>query len=378
MPTALIEQISVCQCHLTLDFTYSPKEFGGHLTDCHPLLFRVQAGGQVGLGECFSDGGEWELALESAQRLLGADPMRLEGLLESLSCARLRERRVREGLSIALYDLVGRLAGVPTYVLLGGCQRRVVPGMPVVHVAPPEVMARRAAKWVDEGYRYVKLKLYGEAAPDLAAVERVRRQVGPDVELQADANRGYADIGQAQEQMRRLAGLGVAVVEDLLDGGPEAYCELPRDLGPKIMVDNEAWWPNVQRVVALGAADVINHHPNNQGGLGTALRVDAVATAAGLITAIGSSGLLGIQDAAFQTLSAVVGLQRPCEDIGLLPYCEGPTAGEYHWQGYPSAVAEPYPIVSGQVRIPARPGLGVEVDEARLASLREREAVVRT
>ena len=132
------------------------------------------------------------------------------------------------------------------------------------------------------------------------------------------------------------------------------------------MVDRQATWPHVNQVIRAGAADVINHHPNNQGGLATALQIDAVATAAGLETAIGSSGLFGIQDAAFQALSSVMGLTRPCEDIGLLPYHSGPTEGEYAFDREPGVVESPYPIERGVIHISDQPGLGVEVDADKL------------
>ena len=100
-----------------------------------------------------------------------------------------------------------------------------------------------------------------------------------------------------------------------------------------------------------------------------ALDIDAVATAAGLETAIGSSGHFGIQDTAFQVLSSVIGLTRPCEDIGILPYYEGPTKGEYKFDRKPSAIKHPYPIIDGVIHIPDEPGLGIELDRRKLDAL---------
>ena len=109
-----------------------------------------------------------------------------------------------------------------------------------------------------------------------------------------------------------------------------------------------------------------NQHPNNQGGLATAIQIAAVAEAAGLTTAIGSSGRFGIQDAAFQTLSSVIGLSRPCEDIGLIPYFSGPTKGEYAFEHEPTVIRKPYPIVDGVIHISDEPGLGIELDRESL------------
>ena len=76
--------------------------------------------------------------------------------------------------------------------------------------------------------------------------------------------------------------------------------------------------------------------------------------------------MFGIQNAAFQTLSCVIGIPRPCEDIGLLPYYSGPTVGEYPFDREPSVLKKPYPIESGVIRVPDEPGLGVELDRDRL------------
>ena len=133
------------------------------------------------------------------------------------------------------------------------------------------------------------------------------------------------------------------------------------------MVDKQSYWPNVREVVECGAADVINHHPNLRGGLDLALKIDDVASAWGIPTAVGSSGVFGIQDAAFQALSAVVGVTRPCEDIGLQPYYSGPTRGEYDFDRDPDLLRRPYSIVRGTIQIPDRPGLGVDLDPRKLS-----------
>ena len=94
-----------------------------------------------------------------------------------------------------------------------------------------------------------------------------------------------------------------------------------------------------------------------------------MARAAGLETAIGSSGVFGIQDAAFMQLACVIGLTRPCEDIGMEPYAIGPARGEYAFDGPPGVIRRAYPIEEGVIAVPDAPGLGVELDPAALRRL---------
>ena len=365
---------------MEVGFSYS----SGTLDRARAIVWEVDAGEHAGLGECgfaaeksvpgismsFDEGSSEGLraGLESwVGPVPGGDAVALEALLPPMP----RELDwdllvVREGLSIALHDLVGRAHDLPVHALLGGARRTQVPGMPVVHVGPTEVMARRALAWVEAGYRYLKVKFRGDLEADEDGIRGIREAVGPGVSIQVDANDGYAEMAEAERAIRALVPLEIDLFEDMLAAPIQDIAELRTRTGVRVMVDRQATWPYVHEVVRAGAADVINHHPNNQGGLATALQIDAAATAAGLQTAVGSSGLFGIQDAAFQMLSCVIGLARPCEDIGLLPYYSGPTEGEYAFDREPTVIRNPYPIEEGVIHVPERPGLGIELDRDRL------------
>lgn len=289
--------------------------------------------------------------------------------INSVACNDNRLRSYREGLSIALFDLFGKRMGANVSTLLGGAQRKVFPVMPVVHVGPPEQMARRARKWADAGCRYLKIKYRGQRHEDIEAMGAIREVVGPEILLQVDANSGYTDVDEAVAAIRDLEPYNVEVVEDFFAGDLADFARVRLAIKPKIMLDRQAYFPNVQKIVALGAADIINMHPHRQGGLDVAMKINAGAESAGIPTAIGSCHLMGVGNAAFQLLASVVGLTRPCEEIGLGPYFNGPTAGEYEISDDPTIVAKPFPIENGQITIRETPGLGIEVDRKRLEAV---------
>jgi len=384
----IIRRIRGHVVQVRLNFTYS----SGTLEHARAIIWEIDAGDFAGLGECGislekscpglaaglgggSDAGLADAIRPWATPLLGRDARELESLLPPLSHQLDWDLLViREGLSIALHDLVGRASGLPLHALLGGARRRVFPGMPVVHVGPTEVMVRRASKWASAGYRFLKIKFRGQLDEDAHALRAIRHAVGDAVALAVDANAGYPRIDDALRAILALAPCRVDYFEDMLNGPLEDMAALRRlvreQCGARIMVDRQATWPHIHDVVRVGAADVINHHPDNQGGLASALAINAVACAAGLETAIGSSGIMGIQDAAFMQLACIIGLSRPCEDISLMPYFNGPTRGEYDFDHEPTVIQQGYPVECGVIHVPDLPGLGVELDPDRLQRFR--------
>ncbi|MDD5676722.1 MAG: enolase C-terminal domain-like protein [Kiritimatiellae bacterium] len=376
-----IEKVSAHIVQMPCGFTYSE---GSHKMS-RAVIWEIAAGGHVGIGECRFPTDEADvnrleltpaacrhfkdtLALTGiASALIGKSAYELEALLPDLTRRVNNEQTViREGLSIALYDLVGKARGLPVHTLLGGKRRSRVPGMPVLHTYSVERMVRSAQAWVNDGYRFLKIKpplLLEEA---IAVLRGIRQAVGPEISIQFDTNQGYKKFADAESAIRALEPFKIDIYEDILDAPMDQLAELRRRTGVKIMYDFEASWQKIYEICRADAADIINQHPNNQGGLAVALQIATVAAAAGIPTAIGSSGRFGIQDAAFQMLSSVIGLPRPCEDIGFMPYYNCPAKGNYTFDREPSLVKKPYPIVNGVIHIPDDPGLGIELDRERL------------
>ena len=67
-----------------------------------------------------------------------------------------------------------------------------VPILRILAIKTPPEMAAAARKLVDRGYRYLKIKVHGHVAEDVARVAAIRREVGDDVHLTIDANQSYS------------------------------------------------------------------------------------------------------------------------------------------------------------------------------------------
>jgi len=360
------------------------------LDHANSLVVAVSHRDLVGWGEVFLPRVEpqWTWAGRVLPPLLGADAGELDALLDRWPAAeRPKMSRgecstychpevdlVAEATSFALHDLVARSRGVPIRELFGPVARTEVPGMPCVTLGAPEAMAELAAAWAGLGYRHVKLKLAGTLQDDLRRVAAARRAVGDAVSLQVDANNSYVSLDNALELIAALNEQRVEVVEDLFGFGELADCRRAKDmLTGKYMVDKDAYWPNVLALLEQGVAALVNQHPHNQGRVSYALNIARAAAAAGVSSQIGASGILGVQNAAYQQLAAVVGVDRPCEDIGLHRYHDGPSRGVYRFDRRPSILVEELPQSNGLIHLNGRPGLGVEVDLGKLRCVAVKE-----
>jgi D-galactarolactone cycloisomerase len=124
-------------------------------------------------------------------RLVGQDPFAIER-----HTAMLRDNGgpwlshpIAWGVELALWDLVGKAAGLPLYKLWGGYADTVKAYASLIEVRSPERRAEDALALLEQGYRAIKLRLHAwTLAEDVAQVEAVRRAVGDRMEIMVDAN----------------------------------------------------------------------------------------------------------------------------------------------------------------------------------------------
>jgi L-alanine-DL-glutamate epimerase-like enolase superfamily enzyme len=341
------------------------------------LIVEIKSGDITGWGEVFLPDVDipWQWTLRVTPMLINKDAEKLDNLIDEWPKDRKKLPKdvcvtychpdvdmVAEAVSIALHDLVAKTKGIRFCELLGQPKRTKIPGMPVITLTDPEKMAEQAIKWQKTGCRYLKVKLSGKIEYDNAILKHIYKNTDSEIELQVDANGAYPDMESAKPIIKILNRYNIAVIEDLFDIGQSELCiQAKEQLKGKYMVDKDAHWPAVKKVLQSGAADIINQHPHNQGRMSYAIKISEAAHSAGIENAVGSSGIFGIQNTAFQHLAGITGLTRPCEDIGLHHYFD------YAVKHSPNSVrttilADPVPFENGFLTLPDKPGLGVTVD----------------
>ncbi|MCA1645059.1 MAG: mandelate racemase/muconate lactonizing protein, partial [Chloroflexi bacterium] len=252
--------------------------------------------------------------------------------------------------------------GLPLYRLLGGRVRPEVPTKFSVSGLEPAAAADIASWAVEQGFRVMKVKVGMDPDADVARVRAVRAAVGPDVKLGVDANGGWSPR-VAIQTIRRLAEFDIFFAEQPVAPLDVAWmAEVRRHVSVPILADESVFrLEDAMSVVRAGAADAISMYIGKGGGIGPARKIAAVAEAAGLSCTIGSNLEMDVAMAAM----IHVGLATTGVDAEGLP-CD--ILGPFFYQG--DLLTEPLPVRAGSATIGDGPGLGVALDEAKVARYR--------
>lgn len=108
---------------------------------------------------------------------------------------------------IALWDLKGKLHGVPVYQLLGGKVRDGLTLMGFVHHDAPERMAEAALREADQGFTVLKMKVGMDPVEDVRRFRAVSEALGGRAVLQIDGNTGWS-LWQAIYALREMEAIG--------------------------------------------------------------------------------------------------------------------------------------------------------------------------
>lgn len=261
---------------------------------------------------------------------------------------------LRCGVEMAFWDLVGRAAGQPLCHLFGGGYRRRIPLAVRLGVAPGQQVAQLARELADQGFHSQVVASSGRMRADLETLHAVRESVGDRAELRLDGAAQY-DLDTARELCAELENDGLQFLLDPLDTG-ELYpvASLRRQTSVPLAVWRAIHGPgDVLASVRCGAAPLVVVDPERVGGMAPARNCAAVADAAGVGALLGGRPALGIGTAAMLQLAAAT------------PAFSGANESAYH-QLQDDVLAQPLEIVDGMMAVPQAPGLGVEVDRAKV------------
>ena len=291
--------------------------------------------------------------------VIGENPFDVERIIKKCQGSGLRWVMefgvfVISGIELALYDLMGKYAGVPVARLLGGIYRKEVTYGGYVFIDTAEQMATKALAYKEAGYKAIKLKGGINVNEDIANVAAVRKAIGSDIALRLDPNQVWAP-GTAVQTLTALEPYNLQYVEQPVrrEDFRQSRNVRIRSRVP-IAVNESIYTPeDALRVVTEEAADVIVADVHNAGGLLGCKKVCAIAEAAGLPVVLHSGAEMGIGLMAMTHMAA----SSPCFIY--------PNDTHYDYLA-DDILSSKLDMPGGRITLSDAPGFGVEVDEAKL------------
>jgi len=302
--------------------------------------------------------------------LEGEDPFRIEHLHTLMDRCAKGHFYAKAAIDFALYDIVGKALKTPVYNLLGGLYREKIPMVHSIGIMPNKDAVTEALQVLDEGIRIIKLKIGLDPERDIALVRDLRAAVGPKIGITVDGNEGYTTASDAIRYLKRLEEFDILFCEQPV-AGLRAMAKVARGVSFPLMADESAWTPqDILRIIEMQAAEVISLYPTKPGGLFRAKQVAAVIEAGGLTCNVNGSAEMGIANAVNLHLSASTKVvSQGC--VYPITNLEGreqtKVAGHFYLD---DIIREPFKYEDGFLYVPHGPGLGVELDEAKVAKYR--------
>ena len=280
------------------------------------------------------------------------------------------------GIDMALWDIQGKLAGMPLYQLLGGKCREAAAVYGHADGRNPQEVSDNVKKFMAGGYRYIRVQMGGyggksgemvkpEGAPDgayydpkeytrnmLEMMAYVRAEIGDEIELLHDVHERLKP-SEAIQFAKDVEPIKLFFLEDLL--APEdlpwfervrAQSSVPLAMGELFNHPRE-WQP----LISGRMIDFVRMHISQMGGITPARNVAAFANMYGIRTAWHGPG-----DVSPVGHAANLHLDLWAPNFGIQEWCRFPEVVYEIFPGTPE-VRDGYMYANDQ------PGLGIDVNE---------------
>jgi L-alanine-DL-glutamate epimerase-like enolase superfamily enzyme len=309
--------------------------------------------------------------------LIGLDPTDIEAARQRLREASFLGWR-NYWLEAAFWDIKGRVEGKPLWQLLGGTKAgRVAVYASTGEVRAPAQRAEEVEKLREQGFGAVKLRVHSfDPAEDIAQIETVRRAVGDDLQIGVDANQGWRvaliddaplwTLERAADFAQACADNRIAWLEEPLDMYAwDDLAELRRRSGVPIAGGElNGGWHEFRVMLEKGSLDIYQPDATFGGGITDAMRVMQACHAQGLTFAphtwTNGIGLI-VNLHVYAAGERHHPLEYPYEPPGWVPEVRD------------GLLVEPVLADSdGTIAVPEAPGLGIVLDEDRLAHFGEK------
>lgn len=327
--------------------------------------------GLVGTGEATPIPTDWGHGVESiyytilayiAPTIIGMDPFDFEGIWASVargvSIDQVPHSMLveRAGVDAALYDLCGKAARVPVHALLGGRTAERLPVAAVIGLDTPSAMAHRAVETLALGYTDFKVKVGVDAETDVQRVAALRAALGATPTIRVDANGGWTP-NEAIRVIRKMERYNLELVEQPVPGWDfDGLVRVRQSVDSPIMVDESLHSIHDALLLASrGCCDLFNIKIQRLGGITPSRKVIHIAEAAGIDCMLGGELETGVGTAAgLHLYASSFAFTIPADLVGPDHFSD-------------DVIVNKFSVSDGSLSVPNGPGLGVDLDEAKLS-----------
>lgn len=297
-----------------------------------------------------------------APLLIGRSPFDINAIMHDLNQTLYNSLYAQAAIGDALYDLVGKFLNVPVHALLGGkCRDRVRVGA-VLSMKPTEQeLAEAAQSFFDRGFRHLGLKIGLDPAADLRNAKALRDRFGDDIVLRVDANASM-NFDAAQRLLRKLEPFDIDAAEQpVAIWDIDGLAALARAVDMPIMADESVSTDHsLLDVIKKRAATVVQTKTAKNGGIHYIRKLWALAQASGMRIYPGNHPSTSVATSAVAQMCAA----------SPEPVMEGVFAVGVSGALADDIVENPIRPIGGEIPVPDGPGLGVTLDEDKLAKYR--------
>ncbi len=260
------------------------------------------------------------------------------------------------GTDIALWDIVGKAVGKPVHKIAGGRYRDAILLYAGIGGTDPMKVADAAEEHVGYGYKALKLHLLLDVEGVVEICRAVRQRVGPGIMLMVDTHMRQTvassiRLGRELEKLN-FTWLEAPIVPDDIPG----QAEITRALDMAVAIGEWTRTRYEMREQFERRAYDILMHDIARTGITEGHRIATLADTYNIPVAphVGGGGILSV--------AATVEWSASCPNFAIMEH-------SHHANAVKSQILkEPYEPENGYYKVADRPGLGVEVDEAALAT----------
>ena len=224
---------------------------------------------------------------ELGPHLIGSDPTQIGKLNHFMDAAMKGHPYVKSGIDMACWDIMGKVAGLPVCMLLGGRYADDFVLYRAISQESPQEMAAKVSGYRDQGYRRFQLKVGGDPDTDIERIHAVAAELQPGDKLVADANTGWL-MHEAMRVVRAVRDVDVYIEQPCLSY-EECLAVHRRTDHPFVLDENVDGISMLLRGHAEQAMDIVNIKISKFGGLTKAAQARDLCVSLGIAMTIEDS-----------------------------------------------------------------------------------------